>query len=149
MPSRVGQTRVGGIDIRKHRMQAVIEAVIALAAVPQGFRTSDVATKVRAIVGASESEYIARKAAYDLKKLRGKHIVRKIGKSRRYETVPEGLQAITALLVLREKVIRPVLAGASKPKRERKPKEQSLVDDHYETIQQHMHSLFELIGIAA
>lgn len=147
-PSRVGQTRVGGVDINKPRMRAVIEAVIALAPVPRGFRSSDVAAKVRAITGANESEYTARKAAYDLKKLRGKNLVRKIERSRRYETVPEGLQAMAALLVLREKVIKPVLAGASKPRRGRKPKDQSPLDAHYETIQFQMRNLFQLIGIA-
>jgi len=147
-PSRVGQTRVGGVDINKPRMRAVIEAVIALAPVPRGFRSSDVAAKVRAITGANESEYTARKAAYDLKKLRGKNLVRRIGRSRRYETVPEGLQAMAALLVLREKVIKPVLAGAGKPRRGRKPKDQSPLDAHYETIQFQMRNLFQLIGIA-
>lgn len=148
-PSRVGQTRVGGVDINKPRMRAVIEAVIALAPVPRGFRSSDVAAKVRAITGANESEYTARKAAYDLKKLRGKNLVRKIARSRRYETVPEGLQVMAALLVLREKVIKPVLAGAGKPRRGRKPKDQNPVDAHYETIQFQMRNLFQLIGIAA
>ena len=50
----------------------------------------------------------SRRAAYDIKKLRAKGMVRKIGKSRRYEPVPEGLRALTALLVLREKIIQPI-----------------------------------------
>jgi hypothetical protein len=65
---------------------------------------------------ATDRDYTPRQAAYDLKKLRGKDWVRKIDTSPRYETVPEGLQTMTALLVLREKVIKPVLAGAGKPK---------------------------------
>jgi len=36
--------------------------------------------------------------------LRGKGMVRKIGTSRRYEPEPDGLRAMTALVVLREKV---------------------------------------------
>jgi hypothetical protein len=123
--------------------------VIGLAAAPQGFRSSEIAAKVRAISGANESEYTARKAAYDLKKLRGKNTVCRIGKSRRYEIVPEGLQAMTALLVLKEKVIKPVVAGAGTPRRGRKPKDQCPIDAQYEAIQLQMRDLFELIGIAA
>jgi len=124
--------------------------VIALAPTPQGFRSSDVAEKVQAIIGDDETKYTARKAAYDLKKLRGKNIVRRIGKSRRYETVPEGLQAMTALLVLRDKVINSVLAGAGKLRRGPKPKNQSPIDAHYESIQLQLRSLFhQLVGIAA
>lgn len=147
--SLVGRTRVGGVDINQPRMRAVVEAVIALASAPRGFRPSDVAAQVHAIMGSDKTDYTARKAAYDLKKLQGKTIVRRIAMSRRYETVPEGLQAITALLVLREKVIKPVLAGASKPRRGPKLKNQSPIDAHYETIQLHMRNLFQFLGIAA
>ena len=65
--------------------------------------------------GESDSEYGARRAAYDIKKLRGKDMVRKIGASRRYEPLHEGLRAMTALVVLREKVIRPLLAASTRP----------------------------------
>jgi len=44
------------------------------------------------------SQYGPRHAAYDLKKLRGKQILRRIGHSRRYELLPTGLRAMTALL---------------------------------------------------
>jgi hypothetical protein len=43
-----------------------------------------------------DSEYGACRAAYDIKKLRGKGIARKIGGSRRYEPLPEGLRAVIA-----------------------------------------------------
>jgi hypothetical protein len=146
LASQVGQTRVGGVDLNKPRMRAVIDAVIALAPAPSGFSSSDLASKVQA---ASHTIYTPRQAAYDLKKLRGKQVVGKIGTSRRYETVPEGLQAVAALLVLRDKVIKPVLAGAGKPRRGPRPKQQSAIDAHYETIQAEMRNLFQTIGIAA
>jgi len=148
-PSRVGQTRIGGLDTNKPRTRAVMEAVIALAAAPQGFSLSDLAKQVRTILGLPVEKYSSRQAAYDLKKLRGKNLVRKMDKSRRYEAVPEGLQAMAAWLVLREKVIKPVLAGAGKPRRGSKPKHQSLIDAHYEAIQIAMSNLFQVIGIAA
>jgi hypothetical protein len=44
-----------------------------------------------------------------------KGIVSKIGNSRRYQTVPEGIRSPTALLVLRKKIIRPLLAAGTQP----------------------------------
>ena len=101
--SQVGKTRVGGIDLNKPRMRWVGEAVVALSPLPGGFTASELASQV---------PYDARRAAYDLKKLRGKQIVTRIGKTRRYETVAGGLKAITALIVLRNKAIKPLLAAA-------------------------------------
>jgi hypothetical protein len=144
-PSQVGQTRVGGVDLNQPRMRAVLEAVIALAASPQGFRCPDLVATVQN--GAIRS-YTPRQAAYDLKKLRGKNLVRKIDNSRRYEPVPEGLQNMAAVLILRDKVLQPVLAGAGKPKRGPKPKHQSQTDIHYANIQTELYSLFQIIGIA-
>lgn len=127
-------------------MRAVIEAIIPLSAKPGGFNLSDLAEKVQEMQGIKK--YSIRNAAYDLRKLRGKDIVRRIGKSRRYEAVPKGLKGITALLTLREKVIKPVLAGICKPKRGPKPKIQSSIDIHYGNICAEMNELFQAIGIA-
>ena len=90
-----------------------------------------------------------RHASYDLKKLRGKHWVHKIGKSRRYEPDPQGLQTMAALLTLREKVIKPVLAGAAQPQRGRKPLQPSELDIQYVKVQSEMRTLFHILGIAA
>lgn len=145
MPSQVGQTRVGGVDINQTRMRAVMQAVIALSCAPHGFQSADLAVKVQENMG---SPYTARQAAYDLKKLRGKNMVRKIEKSRRYEPVPEGLQTMAALFVLREKVIKPVLAGAGNTRRGPKLKYQSQVDIHYANLRAEMRNLFQTIGLA-
>ena len=143
-PSQVGHTHVGGVNINQPRMRAVLEAVIALAAAPQGFRCADLADKVQ---NSAIRDYTPRQAAYDLKKLRGKNLVRKIDNSRRYEPLPEGLQNMAALLILKEKVLKPILAGAGKPRPGRNPKHQSQVDIHYANIQTELRNLFQTIGI--
>ena len=144
-PSQVGRTRVGGVDINQPRMRSVLQAAIALSVAPQGFQCADLAAKVQEHIA---SPYTPRQAAYDLKKLRSKNLVHKIGNSHRYEPVPEGLCEMTALLVLREKVIKPVLAGAGKVRRGPKLKHQSQVDIHYANIQTEMRNLFQTIGLA-
>ncbi len=146
-PSLVGKSRVAGIDLNKPRLRAVLEAVIALAVSPTGFTVSDLAAKVREILGLPLTDYLPRHASYDLRKLRGKQWVKKIGKSRRYEPVPQGLQIMTALVVLREKVIKPVLAGAGKPKRGPCPKQENSIDKQYRLIHGEMRSLFHLLGV--
>jgi hypothetical protein len=110
--SRVGKSMVGGIDLNKPRMRHVTEAVIALSASADGFTAAALAAQARALGNQNPSAYGPRQAAYDLKKLRGKQIVQRISSTRRYEPVPSGLRAITALLVLRDKAIKPLLAAA-------------------------------------
>jgi hypothetical protein len=146
--SQVGKSRVGGIDLNKLRLRAVIEAVIALATVPNGFTVSDLAGKVRNIMNVNAEQYTSRQAAYDLKKLRGKNFVRKLDRSRRYVVVLDGLRTLAALWLLREKTIKPVLAGAAKPKQGPKPKHQSPIDALYQAIQLAMFNLFQMLGIA-
>src|SRR5258705_10501038 len=90
--SQVGKTTVGGIDLNKARMRAVLEALIALSASPNGFTASQVAARVCTRIKQSPSQYGPRPAAYDLKKLRGKDIIRRIGHTRRYDPVQTGLQ---------------------------------------------------------
>jgi hypothetical protein len=149
LASRVGKTLVGGIDLNKARMRQVVEARIALSPSPDGFTASDVAARVRALSKQSPLQYGPRHAAYDLKKLRGKRIVRRIGRTRRYEPFPSGLRAMTALLVLRNKAIKPLLAAARPLHPTRAAHNPRPIDTHYQTIQLAMHRVFHELGLAA
>lgn len=146
-PAYLGQTRMAGIDLNKPRMRAVLEAIVSLALSPKGFTVADLAAKVRDILNLNQDQYQSRHAAYDLKKFRAKEWIHKMGKSRRYQVSPDGLQTMAALLILREKVIKPVLAGAGKPKRGPKPKHQAPLDLLYQAIQIDMFNLFQMLGI--
>jgi hypothetical protein len=48
LPSHIGQTRIGGIDLNKPRIRAALAAVLALGAAPDGFTVADLAAKVQA-----------------------------------------------------------------------------------------------------
>ena len=144
----LGDTRMAGVDLNKPRLRAVLEAIVSLSLAPNGFTVSDLATKVRDILGLAQEAYQSRHASYDLKKFRAKTWVQKIGKSRRYLVPSDGLQIMSALLILREKVLKPVLAGAGKPKHGPKPKHQSPIDALYHSIHSAMRNLFEILGVA-
>jgi hypothetical protein len=147
--SRVGKTTVGGIDLNKPRLRAVTEAVITLSASADGFTASALANQVRAFGNQSRSAYGPRQAAYDLKKLRGKQIVQRIGSTRRYEVIPSGLRAITALLVLRDKAIKPLLAAAQEIAPARGGQNPRTIDRHYQDLRLAMKGVFCELGIAA
>jgi len=147
--SQVGKTIVGGIDLNKARMRQVVEALIALSPSPNGFTASDVAARVRALSKQSPSQYGPRHAAYDLKKLRGKQILRRIGHTRRYEPLPTGLRAMTALLVLRNKAIKPLLAAAQPLRPPRGAHNPKPIDAHYHAIRVAMQGVFHELGLAA
>ena len=148
-PSQIGKTKVGGIDLNRARMGWVIEAVIALSPSPGGFTASELATQVRALGKQSESKYGAHRAAYDLKKLRGKKIVRRIGQTRRYESIPKGLRAMAALVVLRNQAIKPLLAAAQDLRPSRGAQNPGVLDTHYDTIRTAMRGVFQELGLAA
>jgi hypothetical protein len=83
--TQLGATRVGGIALDKPRIRAALSAVLALTAAPGGFTVADFTTKVRAMTGQADADYTIRQAAYDLRKLRGKHLIVKPGRTRRYK----------------------------------------------------------------
>jgi hypothetical protein len=145
LPSRIGATRVGGIDLNKPRIRTTLTAVLALSAAPGGFTVADLAAKVHTITG--NTGYTVRNAAYDLRKLRGKDLVAKPGRTRRYQIPPAAARTITALLTLREHVIAPILAGLRSPRMGRKPAHWTRIDRDYETLRINMQTLFHDLGI--
>jgi hypothetical protein len=146
-PSCVGKTRVGGLDFNKPRTRLVMESVVSLSTAPAGFTASPLANRTKELGG--PSDYTSRQAAYDIRKLRAKRLVKKIQKSRRYQPTPDGLRAMAALVVLRDKVIKPLLAANLKTKRGPKAKNPTAIDQHYDRIRSEMRQLFEALGVAA
>jgi hypothetical protein len=124
---------------------SLLAAVLALAAAPDGFTVTDLTTKVHAITG--QTSYTTRQAGYDLRKLRGKELITKPGRSRRYQVPARAARTITALLALRDHVIAPILAGVRSPRMGRKPTPWTRIDRDYETLRVTMHTLFHDLGI--
>jgi hypothetical protein len=149
MPTYRGQQRLAGVDIQKPRLRAVAQAVIALAAQPEGFTAEQLAARVRTQQGRTMAKYNARKAAYDLRKLRGKALVQRVANSRRYRVRRPGIRTLAALLILREQVLKPVLAGVCRPKRGRPPKNIHPLDLHYQTLQRQMLATLQHLKLAA
>ena len=145
LPARAGPRRIAGIDLNKPRIRAALAAALALAPAPGGFTVAEHAARVRQITG--HDGYTTRQAAYDLRKLRGKQLVDKPGRTRRYHVPPAGGRTIAALLTLRDHVIAPILAGVRSPRMGRKPKIWTTADRDYETLRIGMQTLFRHVGI--
>jgi hypothetical protein len=147
--SRVGKVTVGGIDLNKPRMRWVVDAVIALSAGSDGFTASELAARVRTLGKQTPEQYGPTRAAYDLKKFRGQQIVQRIGETRRYEARPAGLKAIAALVVLRDKAIKPLLASVQQLRPSRGAHNPRPLDAHYHAVRAAMRGVFHELGIAA
>jgi len=128
-------------------MRAALAAVLALSPAPGGFTIADLAAKVQAMGG--QVGYTVRQAAYDLRKLRGKDLLVKPGRSRRYQVPPPAARTIAALLTLRDQVIGPILAGVRSPRPGRKPAHWTAIDRDYETLRVGMQTLFADLGITS
>jgi DNA-binding transcriptional ArsR family regulator len=150
LPSQVGRSRVAGIDVNRPRMVAVLQAVVALSTIPSGLSSQELAAKVRELGGQSEGEYSPRQASYDLKKLRAKGLVERVGKSRRYAATEPGLRTMAAVGIVREQVLKPILAKTRHP--EPHPplpsKNRGPLENHYQAIHKEVRKLLQALNIA-
>ena len=152
--SRVGNSMVSGVDLNKRRMRAVMEGVLILSCRPDGFRSEHLASQVRELLG---TDYTPRQASYDLKKLRGKHWVEKIPGTRRYLAPSAAIREMTAAVVIRDKVLLPLLSSAHVPLTRRpsipmgrpSPNVQKKLNQHYQLIQYELQQISTLIGLSA
>src|SRR5207253_11419025 len=75
-------------------------------------------------------------------------LLHRIERSRRYAVDPSGVRTLCSYLLLREQVIKPLLAGIVRP-RGRPPKVRNPLDQHYVALRQELNRTFETIGLAA
>ena len=76
-----------GVDLNRPRIRAALAAVLALSVASGGFTVAEFTTKVHTMTG--HTGYTIRQAAYDLRKLRGKELITKPGRTRRYHLTPQ------------------------------------------------------------
>jgi hypothetical protein len=76
-------------------------------------------------------------------------MVQRIARTRRYESAPKSLKALTALVVLRHKVIQPLLAAATQTRPSCGAQNPRRIDEYYETLRIGMQGLFQELGLAA
>ncbi len=148
VPSLPGATRVSGVDLNKPRMRSVLAATLALSAAPGGFTVAEFAATLHAMTGQAEADYTVRQAAYDLRKLRGKHLLDKPGRTRRYHVPGQAARTIAAQLTIHGQVIAPIMAGVRSPRRGRRPSTWTAVDRDYEQLRIDMQTLFTDLGIS-
>lgn len=147
-PTQRGAKRLAGVDLCKPRMRAASDAILSLASGPEGFTTDELCEQARTRMPKA-ARYNNRKAAYDLRKLRGKKLVERIGNTRRYRVTKRGLNTIVAWTIVHEKVIKPVIAGAGKKRLGRPPKNIHPVDQHYVNLHKEMRATFSALGLCA
>lgn len=114
-PTTRGTRRLVGIVLNKARNRSVVDALVGLATEPDGFTLAQLAETLRQRTGWKAETYSTRHAAYDLAKLRGKQLVQRRARSRRYAAEPGGVRMMCAYLLLREKIIKPLLASVVRP----------------------------------
>ncbi len=117
-PSAIGKAKVGGLDFNMQRIRRVTEALLALSWRPGGFTSSELAVQVVRCNGQPK------------------------GETRHYQATPAGLKTIAALVVLREKAIRPLLAAAQEIHPSRGSQNPTALDRHYQTVRTGMMGIF-------
>ena len=74
-------------------------------------------------------------------------MVRRVGNTRSYEPTSTGLKAMAALLVLRDKIIKPLLAASMEVRPTHGGQNPTTLDKHYETIRVAMQGAFRELGL--
>jgi hypothetical protein len=114
-----------------------------------GFGVAQFGAKVQSMTGQAEADYTQRHAAYDFKKLRGKQLITKLGRSRRYEVSPRVCAPFLPCTCCATKVILSVLAGFRTTQQHPQPILAPALDRHYERLRLDLQPLFQELGIAA
>jgi hypothetical protein len=148
-PSQRGNRRLAGLDLNNARNRTVIAALSGLATQPEGFTSADLAEAVRGRMGWDPAQYPTRRAAYDLAKVRGKGLVERVPGRRRYECRPPQLRVLCAYVVLRDQVIKPVLAGLAHQQLPPPPPKLAPIDQHYLTLRAEFQRTCQTLGLAA
>jgi len=81
--------------------------------------------------------------------VRGKGLVQQVPGRRRYECRPPQLRVLCAYVILREQVIKPVLAGLVQEQLPPSPPKLAPIDQHYLSLRAELQRTCQTLGLAA
>jgi len=131
-PTLRGKSRLAGLDFNKARTKQVAAVLLALSLKPGGFTSKDLATEM---AQRFVPDFSCRNASYDIRKFRGKGMVRKKDRSIKYELTEDGIKAISAILGILTKQIPAVLSIIKSPWVEHKKEQLSKMDEYLFCLQ--------------
>jgi DNA-binding transcriptional ArsR family regulator len=105
--------RIPGLKLDHPRQLALMHALVRFAHIAAGsaFTTADLHQQTIEALGVPPVDYRLSSLRYDLSKLRAKHLVEKMPRSRRYRLTPEGYSICLVFLKLFERIYAPLTAG--------------------------------------
>jgi hypothetical protein len=109
--------RIPGLKLDNPRQLAVMQALVRFChlAIGDSFTTKQIHLSVAQALGCPVNEHKLSSLRYDLSKLRGKGLVQKVPRSRRYQLLPAGYRLCVVFLKLFEKIYAPLTAGLLAP----------------------------------
>jgi hypothetical protein len=144
--------RIPGLKLDHPRQLALMHALVCFAHIAAGntFTTAELYPYVLAALQISADQYSLASLRYDLRKLRVKHLVEKLPKSRRYRLCPQGYSICLVFLKLFERVYSPLTAGLLKPYRadaKLQDHKRTQLDRLYQKIVDDLDELLHAVGL--
>jgi hypothetical protein len=112
-PGGAGGHRLAGINLHNARIRIVLSLLPLLSTAPDGFSSADLLEGVRKHGG--RPGYSIAQARYDLQKLRGKGLVGRPPRRRKYQVRAACVRQVSAYFALNGEIIRPLLAASARP----------------------------------
>lgn len=109
--------RIPGLKLEHPRQLALMQALVRFSHIAAGdsFSTAEIHSDTAEALGRTTADYTLASLRYDLSKLRGKALVERLDKSRRYRLTSEGYRICVVYLKLFEKLYAPLTSGILKP----------------------------------
>src|SRR6516164_489938 len=146
--------RIPGLKLDHPRQLALMHALLRFAYIAAGstFKTTELYPHVGAALELTPDQYSLASLRYDLSKLRAKHLVEKVPKSRRYRLLPQGYSICLVFLKLFERIYAPLTAGLLQPVSADSTLQQqkrTQLDRLYQRVLDDLDQLIQALGLKA
>jgi hypothetical protein len=146
--------RIPGLKLDHPRQLALMQALVRFSHIAAGdtFASAEIHADTAQALGRTTSDYTLASLRYDLSKLRAKHLVGKLPKSRRYRLTAEGYRICVVYLKLFKRIYAPLTSGmlARFKDDKRLPKTRTTqLDKLYRAVLQDLDQLVDAVGLKA
>lgn len=146
--------RIPGLKLDHARQRALMQALVRFSHIAAGdtFSSAEIHADTAKALGRTVSDYKLAALRYDLSKLRAKHLVQKLPKSRRYRLTAQGYRICLVYLKLVERIYAPLSSGIVSPSKndDLLPHTRTTqLDTRYRCVVRALDQLVDAVGLKA
>jgi hypothetical protein len=146
LPVTAGKTKIAGIKIHDTRMVRLMEVLLHGGTQLNGWRSADIHRAILTAFGLSPTSYTLTQLRYDMRKMKARGLLERIGQGYRHRLTDKGTKAALMFVLFHKRVCGPLANSLFHHRPDETPKPETKIEAAYHKADHAIKQVLDLLA---